>query len=879
MLTVSEVYSSKGIQGKNLKTGTAEKVKPVLFTSLSGSNKVPSKTEFWSENTRAILYNVTKNTGIAPYTPSLLKDDNTAIQHAQMHLIDLLKYYEGDRYHYYEAITVPYSDTYHSKTVGFGELADKPRTQDAAYKKLGETIEQYAGEVKRLLNRRIGKNTYENLPQSVKEGLIDLCYNKGLSRISKNKELMNALKNNDYSTVINNLYYVYPGKTDAEKKENAGLYRRSLNRMMLATRDLQGKELKESRNHIENFYKKTVKYYKKNNVSTTALDKIYENYTTGKISAEPISAESAKINITDKYKGKGIFAVAQDAYANIEDKKGVSFKKFYNEFKKINNDPESIILGTELNVPLIDNIADTKASTANPIVDIEEETVETPEYSIAAETKEPVEKTPKKTFWQKVGDGFKSVFKAIGNFFSGLLSIFTSCSRNDNSDTSSESAEEEQTKFQKMLNDENVKIRKDGDFYVVSGEHTVQKGESIWKIARLYQIDENILCSDNNIKNKNHISEGQTLNIRKLGYKVEKGDNLFRIAKKFGLTVEILKDINNIIDADKIKAGQMLEIPGFIYTVKPKDTLFAISRRVGVKLEDLIKINNLDKNGIISPGQKIKVIYNDSDFAIPSDKKKITVDKATNTKIETVDMSGVVNLKNRELLKEKRKINGRVVATRGVFNPTKSGQLSGKTIIVNAGHGYSESNIDVGAIGRAGLEDEWLINYDNSMILKDKLCENGAKVIFLQGHRRLIKSELHKSQNKADMFISVHVNSNDTPVQDRTQIYYAAKNSSKKLAGIMEKKLSGWIPENETIAEEDKFEIDGEQLYAQTDVSNYMVLKAMEKYQNKPSVLWEVAFMVSPKGRERLSNPELMEDYAQCMTDAVIDYYSSYKKD
>ena len=103
MLTVSEVYSSKGIQGKNLKTGTAEKVKPVLFTSLTVSNKVPSKTEFLSENTRAILYNVTKNTGIAPYTPSLLKDDNTAIQHAQMHLIDLLKYYEGDRYHYYEA--------------------------------------------------------------------------------------------------------------------------------------------------------------------------------------------------------------------------------------------------------------------------------------------------------------------------------------------------------------------------------------------------------------------------------------------------------------------------------------------------------------------------------------------------------------------------------------------------------------------------------------------------------------------------------------------------------------------------------------------------------------------------------------------------------
>ena len=47
----------------------------------------------------------------------------------------------------------------------------------------------------------------------------------------------------------------------------------------------------------------------------------------------------------------------------------------------------------------------------------------------------------------------------------------------------------------------------------------------------------------------------------------------------------------------------------------------------------------------------------------------------------------------------------------------------------------------------------------------------------------------------------------------------------------------------------------------------------MEKNQNKPGVLWEVAFMVSPKGRERMSNPELMTDYAKCMADAVVDYF------
>lgn len=49
-------------------------------------------------------------------------------------------------------------------------------------KKLAANIEAYAGEVKNLLNRRIGKGTYDALPNSIKEALIDLNYNKGLSK-------------------------------------------------------------------------------------------------------------------------------------------------------------------------------------------------------------------------------------------------------------------------------------------------------------------------------------------------------------------------------------------------------------------------------------------------------------------------------------------------------------------------------------------------------------------------------------------------------------------------------------------------------------------------------------------------------------------------
>lgn len=834
-----------------------------------------SSQKLWDENTKAILYNITKNTGIAPYTPTILKDDNTAIKHSQKHLIDLLKYYEGDNFHYYEAVTIPYKDGYGSMTCGFGELTNKPRTQELAYKKLGETIEKYTGEVRRLLNARLGKNTYENLPNSIKEGLIDLCYNKGLPRISGNKTLLNAIKAKNYSAVIDNLDYVYSGKTGAKKEEDPGLYRRSLNRMILAARDLSGKELKEAQNVIDAFYKKAAACHSANRSSTVELDKIYENFKTGNITGEPVNVESGKIKITEKYKGKGVFAVAQDAYANIKDKQNVSFKEFYEEFKRINRNPENISLGTELNVPFIKNIAVNQGTEAIQTPVDAAQNIKPAEPPKEKEIKKPAkEEKPKKGFWKRVGDGIKSFFKSIGKAISGFFGLFSGCSRKKD-DTPVETSDEEKTQFQKMLKDPDVKITQDGDFQLVTKEHTVEKGETVWRIAKKYGIDENILCLNNNIKNKDQIAEGQTLNIEKLGYKVKKGDNLFRIAQKFGLTIEILKDINNIDDVDKLEAGQMLEIPGFTYTVKPKDTLYAISKRVGVKLDDLIKINNLDKNGIISPGQQIKIIYNDSDFAISSDKKTVTIDKATNTKTEIVDMSGVVNLKNRELLKQKRKVNGKVVATRAVFNPTKSGELSGKTIIVNAGHGYSQNGIDAGTPGRKGLEDEWLINYDNAIRLKDRLCAKGAKVIFLQGKKRLIMNEIRKPQNHADMFISVHVNSHDKATQDRTQIYYARQKQSKKLAELMEKKFDRWIPQNEHIDKKDRFTINGKQDYAQSKHTNYDVLTTMEGNQNKPSVLWEVAFMVSPKGRERMANPGLMNDYAECMADAVADYFNN----
>ena len=825
----------------------------------------------WSEDTKSLLFDAVQAMGIKAYTPSILRDDNTAIKKAQTHLIDLMRYYEGDRNYYYEAYTTPYKDKFGTTTSGFGELTNKYMTQEKAYENLCKKLKSYTNEVRNLLNKRLGKNTFENLPSSIKEGLIDLCYNKGLGAISKNADLINAVKTKDYSTAIAHLVCVYSGKTGAPQDEDAGLYRRSLNRAILASRDLKGQELEQAKQEIEKIYKKAVKCHEKNKVSLNELNKIYEQFKTGKISAPAVSAESFKVKIDDSFKGKGVWAVAQALYKSLG-KFDISFQDFYKEFLAINGNSTEIKVGQEVKVPYIKELAPSNSA----------KNITKNEPVVLDETKKEQE-VEKPGFFKRAWRKVKQFFSKIGDFFRNLFGI-----KKKQKEVSK--AEEPKTPFEKIL--KNGKVVQDGDFQIITMDYKVKKGDNLWNLSRTYGTSEEILCNDNNITDKNSINEGQILKIQKLGYKVEKGDNLFRIAKKFGLSVDILKDLNNIEDVNLIHAGQMLEIPGFIYTVKPKDTLYKISKLVGVSLEDLKKINGLTSDTIM-PNQKIKIVYNDSDFAVSSDKRKVCFDPKTNTKKEVIDMRGAADLSKRPLLQKKRKINGQVMATRHVFNPTKKGSLSGKTIIVNAGHGYSQAGTDCGALGIGNIEDEWLLNYDNAIRLKDRLCAKGAKVVFLQGHVNIMMKELQKRENKADMFISVHVNSYDKMTQDRTQIYTYDKDStvnkkSKKLSKIMEKNFDNWIPKHERISDKDKFVVKDTitnskgkkeerevQDYAQSMEANYGVVRVAENTQKIPAVLWETAFMISPKGRERLKNPSLMNSYSDIMAQSVEEYFKA----
>ena len=108
--------------------------------------------------------------------------------------------------------------------------------------------------------------------------------------------------------------------------------------------------------------------------------------------------------------------------------------------------------------------------------------------------------------------------------------------------------------------------------------HTVQSGERLFSIARLYNVNPYAIAQLNGIPAPYLIYPGQKLKIPGAGgatpvpvpvtpqpggatYKVQPGDNLFRIALRFGRSMQSIAAANGIANYNLIYPGQVLRIP------------------------------------------------------------------------------------------------------------------------------------------------------------------------------------------------------------------------------------------------------------------------------------------------------------------------------
>jgi murein DD-endopeptidase MepM/ murein hydrolase activator NlpD len=87
----------------------------------------------------------------------------------------------------------------------------------------------------------------------------------------------------------------------------------------------------------------------------------------------------------------------------------------------------------------------------------------------------------------------------------------------------------------------------------------------------------------------------------------KKGDTLYRIAREYNIPIDILKRINNISDPSKVREGLKLRIP-YVYTVKKGDTLYSICRENGITPEDLTLYNPGLNKKVLKSGDKIVLL-------------------------------------------------------------------------------------------------------------------------------------------------------------------------------------------------------------------------------------------------------------------------------
>lgn len=163
-------------------------------------------------------------------------------------------------------------------------------------------------------------------------------------------------------------------------------------------------------------------------------------------------------------------------------------------------------------------------------------------------------------------------------------------------------------------------------------EYVVQRGDSLTKIATLFNTDINSIKKINDLTS-NTIFIGQVLKVPNVvndnnsgeveyqEYVVKRGDSLWKIARDFNTTVNQILELN-MLDSANLQIGDVLKIPVDIdngidinnylndnsftnsYVVKQGDSLWSIARQYGVSVNDLKAINNLNSN-LLSIGQEL----------------------------------------------------------------------------------------------------------------------------------------------------------------------------------------------------------------------------------------------------------------------------------
>lgn len=200
-----------------------------------------------------------------------------------------------------------------------------------------------------------------------------------------------------------------------------------------------------------------------------------------------------------------------------------------------------------------------------------------------------------------------------------------------------------------------------------------------------------------------------------------------------------------------------------------------------------------------------------------------------------------------------------------VSNSMDDATLSGKVIIVDAGHG----GVDTGANRPGILEKD--INLAVAILVKNNLEHHHAKVILSRADdsdlsddcdNQLIHGRWRRDlaarvelveEHQADLFISIHANVSPSPKSQGAEVFYAAQSAqSQLLADQLQTTLNAFKKATKKAAKAD-----------------YFVLRR----NTVPAALIELGYLTNPQEKELLLDPHYQYELSDAIVQGILNYY------
>jgi membrane-bound lytic murein transglycosylase D len=148
-------------------------------------------------------------------------------------------------------------------------------------------------------------------------------------------------------------------------------------------------------------------------------------------------------------------------------------------------------------------------------------------------------------------------------------------------------------------------------------KNTIRAGGHLIVPVAVHDLDQYRLSADARRRSRQSTRHGS----RKIAYTVKRGDSLWSIARQYQVGVRRLASWNAMAPGDNLRAGQHLviwqggggksarsgQVRSVHYTVRRGDSLSRISRNFRVSVNDLRRWNDLSKGDYLRPGQRLKL--------------------------------------------------------------------------------------------------------------------------------------------------------------------------------------------------------------------------------------------------------------------------------